>query len=74
LAGGGLPGAIKLGTKTPVATKMAGAKTNNNQLKAAAATVTKMVTMTATTTTMKKMAMAALAAARHWRPKRSNGG
>jgi hypothetical protein len=37
----GLPGTIKLATKTPAATEMAVAKTNNNQLKAAVATVTK---------------------------------
>jgi hypothetical protein len=51
---------------TPAATTMAGATTNNYQLKAAAATVMEMVRMTARTIKMKTKATAALAAARRW--------
>jgi hypothetical protein len=56
-----------LAMKTPAATAMAGAKTNNNQLKAVAATVTEMATMTATTRTMKKKVTASLMAAKRRR-------
>ncbi len=53
---------------------MAGAKTNNNQLKAAAATVTETVTMTAMTTMIKMKATALLMAARHQQWQRVSGG
>jgi hypothetical protein len=52
---------------------MAGAKTNNNELKAVAATVTETATMTATTRTMQTKATALLTAARHWRWQRAGG-
>ncbi len=45
---------------------MAGAKTNNNQLKAAVATVSEMATMTAATTRIKTKATTLLTTAQHW--------
>ncbi len=46
------------GGKTAAATEMAGAKKNNNQLKAVAAIVMETATMTATSTTIKMKASA----------------